>query len=141
MQDDIALLPSRRNRVLIATIWLAGIAMVVIPGGVITQIWRASESFDERVAASPLGKLCYACGQPAVQFAEYTDGSVRYFCDRHPPPQQARATSAGDKGSKGLNPYFCIAILSVFFGANTVRALAYVVRPWKICGAPLALDQ
>jgi hypothetical protein len=107
------------------------LGVVVVPGGIITQIYKANRRFDEKVAASPMGKLCYHCNGPAIQVAEYTDGSVRYFCEQHPPPRRSRATSPGDQGSKGFNPGFALVLVLGFVSVNTARALVQVVRPWK----------
>jgi hypothetical protein len=136
---------NRRMLLFMWTIWLGCMGIILIPGGVITQIRRADERINDLVAASPLGKLCYVCGGPAVQSAKYDDGSVRYFCEQHDPPVRVHVDSAGDKGNKGFNPRFCIIALLVFYGVNTGRAAIHIVRPWRkyiptLTGATLGLS-
>ena len=123
VRDRKDLLMRTRKPVVVAVLWLFSVGVLLLPGGVLTQIWRADERFNERVAESPLGKLCYRCNRPAVVSARYDDGSVRYFCKHHDPPEQMRATSSGDQGQKGFNPWFCIGLLGVIYGINTLRAV------------------
>jgi hypothetical protein len=122
---------NRRILIFMGAIWLACLGIILIPGGVITQIWEADERFNERLAASPLGKLCYNCSAPAVYRAEYSDGSIRYYCEQHIPPKRTRRESPGDKGSKGFNPQFCIITLLIFYGVNALRAMVHIFRPWR----------
>lgn len=106
-----------------SVLWLLCLAILLLPSGVVTQIWDADHRFNNRLSESPLGKLCYMCNAPAVNRARYDDGSTRYFCEEHHPPKWMRPTSSGDHGQKSFNPWLCILILGVIYGVNGFRAL------------------
>ncbi len=120
-------MPDKRTIVWPLILWLLADLIVLIPGGVVTQVNRAEAAIQAQVVASPLGKLCYICGAPAVQFARYTDGSIRYFCSAHTPPEEMRATSPGEHGDKMFNPKAIFIVLGLVFGIGTYRSVIHLV--------------
>ncbi|HEV3444359.1 MAG TPA: hypothetical protein VG099_06935 [Gemmataceae bacterium] len=125
------------KRAIVAALWLLASAALLVPGGIVTQIWEADRRFNERLVDSPLGKLCYRCNAPAVLSAQYDDGSIRYFCKEHDPPERMQRTSSGDRGQKGFNPWLCIAVLGGIYGVNSLRALVQLFSTAKLFRASL----
>ena len=121
----------------VAGFWLLSIAVLIVPGGVVTQIWKANERFRSREAESPLGKLCYFCNAPAVHSAQYDDGGVRYFCIGHTPPEQVHADSTGEHGRNSFNPWFCITVLGGIYGIHALRSLLQLYSTAKLFQASL----
>jgi hypothetical protein len=118
---------SDRNPWLILLLWAAADLAVILPGGVLTQVQRADAAIRARVMDSPYERLCYICGKPAVHQAAYTDGSTRYFCKEHRPPEKMRATTEGDKGSSQFSPRSILLMLAAVFGIGTLRAIVHVL--------------
>ena len=65
-----------------AALWALCGAVIVGPGGIITQEHRGRQRIEANLSASPLKQICYVCGAPATQAASYTDGSTRYYLCR-----------------------------------------------------------
>ena len=117
-----------RNPWLILAAWLVADAIVLVPGGVVSQIRKADVRIDRNVKDSPLGKLCYRCQKPAVKFGDFTDGVRRYYCADHTVPDRTGSTS-GVTGEKRFNPIVCYGILGVIFGVNTLRVAIHAAKP------------
>jgi hypothetical protein len=104
-------------------LWILATLIAIVPGGTFTRIGIAATHFAASVAASPMGKLCYRCNRPAVQSASYTDGSLRYFCELHPPPDEMRRTTPGEHGGNKFNPDFCRFSIMAFLGFGWMNLL------------------
>jgi hypothetical protein len=121
----------KTRSITIAVLWVVSLGVVVVPGGVLTQIWQADSRFNNRVSASPFGKLCYLCNAPAVYSAEYSDGSTRYFCKDHHPPSRMQGTTSGEKGGKDYDPWLWTIFFPLIFGVNILRAFVQPFLPWR----------
>jgi hypothetical protein len=129
---------AKKRPSIIAAIWVVSLGVVVIPGGILTQIWQADTRFDQRLQASPVGKLCSHCNGPAVQIATYADGTVRYYCEDHKPPSLERRGAANDTyGEKKFNPWFATLVVALFYAINTLRACVQLFQTSIVLRATL----
>ncbi len=98
--------------------WIIGLLILLMPGGVLTQIWTAKYRIAGRYTASPLGEVCYYCGRPATHAQRYTNGEVLYFCDKHKPPDEIWSSYGTHlPHGNGYNPVFCtIFVLAIYLG-------------------------
>ncbi len=108
--------------------WIVALLIVLLPGGVLTQVWTAKYRIAEKYAASPLGKLCYYCGRPATHSQAYTNGEVLYFCDRHKAPKEIWASYGKPmEHGNGYNPVVCTVVLALIYGGNILNVLMSLI--------------
>lgn len=131
-----------RNRWLILAAWMISDAVVLVPGGVVSQIRNADGRIDQNVKDSPYGKLCFRCSKPAVKFGDFTDGVRRYYCAEHLVPDRTGSTS-GVTGEKRFKAAVTFAVLGLLFGLNTLRVAVHAAKPTlfkpTLLGAALGL--
>ncbi|MFH1063179.1 MAG: hypothetical protein V1747_09910 [Candidatus Omnitrophota bacterium] len=117
----------------VLVLWILALLIVVLPGGVISQIWQANWRIDGKIEHSYLNHLCYKCNNSATLSQKYSNGETLYFCSEHKPLEKIRRKYGAKSNSKikGYNPLFCTIIILAIYLGNFINALFSLIIKHK----------
>jgi len=115
----------KKQRLLIASLYLLSAIIIFLPGGVDTSIRERIILKQESAQKSPTGYLCYDCKKPAKKSQRYENKTKLYFCEDHwPPPKRVSIHARADKGEYDLLAWFFF--LGLYF-INYFRVLVHLL--------------